>query len=60
MIMDVLFRKFEETHFQRCYEPDLIEKLLRQAGFSMIEAFDAYSDEPGDCTSEKITFMGKK
>ena len=58
--MDGLFRKFEETHFQRCYEPDLIEKLLRQAGFSMIEAFDAYTDEPVDSASEKITFMGKK
>ena len=58
--MDGLFRKFEETHFQRCYEPDLIEKLLRQAGFSIIEAFDAYTDEPVDSASEKITFMGKK
>ncbi len=58
--MDGLFRKFEETHFQRCYEPDLIEKLLRQAEFSIIEHSMTYTDEQVDCTSEKITFMGKK
>ena len=39
---------------------DLIEKLLRQAGFSIIEVFDAYTDEPVDSASEKITFMVKK
>lgn len=54
------FRKFEETHFQRCYEPDLVEKLLKQVGFSIIKACDEYTDEPVCSESEKITFTVKK
>lgn len=55
-----LFRKFEETHFQRCYEPEKIKDLLGQAGFSSITIFDAYTDEPVDSEGEKITFIVEK
>lgn len=44
-----LFRKYQETHFQRGYTLDEIRQLLEEAGLVFLEAFDADTEEaPGE------------
>ena len=52
-----LFRKYEEEHWQRAYEPEQIQRLLREAGFEQIEAWDAFTENPAEEGSERICFV---
>lgn len=38
-----LYRKYEETHFQRAYSLEEIKRLLAEAGMEFLQAFDSYS-----------------
>ncbi len=41
-----LYRKFSEIHQERGYEPDQINKMLVEAGFSLLAVYDAFSFDP--------------
>ena len=45
-----LFRKFEETHFQRGYDLEEIKQCLKLSGMEFVRAFDA--DTLGEVTAE--------
>ena len=49
-----IFRKFEETHFQRGYTLEQMKTFLEQAGLTFLKAFDADTLEPVTQTSERI------
>ena len=49
-----LYRKYEETHYQRGYGLEQIQELLQQAGMEFINAFDAFTREPVKEDSERI------
>ena len=49
-----LYRKYEETHFQRGYEVDKIQELLQQAGMEFIAAYDAFTRNLVRADSERI------
>ena len=52
-----LYRRFEESHYQRAYSVDEIKDLIEESGMILEGLFDDYSDEkPGDL-SERITFI---
>ena len=36
-----LFRKFEETHYQRCYSLDEVKEAAKEAGMDFVAAYDA-------------------
>lgn len=58
-----LYRKYEEIHYQRAYSVETIGRLLREAGFSGVEAYDAYTKNPVRPDSERISIFaygGKK
>ncbi|MCM1106728.1 MAG: class I SAM-dependent methyltransferase [Blautia sp.] len=55
-----LFRRMEETHFQRCYEPAEVEELLRQAGFALLGVYDDYSERPLAEDSERALFVARR
>lgn len=55
-----LFRKFEETHFQRCYEPSVVRTMLEQNGFEILGICDDYSRTPGREDSERLLFIARK
>ncbi len=57
---DDLYRKFEETHFQRCYELSEIKQLISEAGLVFDAMYDAYTDEPVKEDSEKVTIIVHK
>ena len=40
---DDIYKKFEETHFQRCYEISELKELLEQSGLVFDAVYDAVS-----------------
>ena len=57
---DERFQRFEETHFQRCYELDTVRRLLEEAGLEFIAMYDAYTKEPVSKESEKVLFVARE
>ena len=63
---EAVYRKHEETHFQRGYEPDHIKHLLKEAGLEFIEAFDGEKTEdvsskvPVTEESERVFFIARE
>ena len=49
-----LYRKFEETHFQRAYELDTVKRIIEESGMEFLAAYDAFSEEPVREDSERI------
>lgn len=55
-----LFRKYEELHLQKGYEPQEIYALLEEAGFSVEAAYDEYKDIQASDTSERVCVLSRK
>ena len=55
-----LYRKYEETHFQRGYELTHIKELLQQAGMTFTAAYDAFTREPVKADSERIYVVAQE
>lgn len=49
-----LYRKYEETHFQRAYQLEQIKELLEKAGMKYITAYHACSQKEPQKDSERI------
>ena len=52
--MGELYRKFEETHFQRCYSLDEVKAAAEAAGMEFVTAYDAFTKDPVKEDSERI------
>lgn len=52
-----LYRKFEETHYQKSYQPKKIKELLEKAGFNVEAMYDGYSRNKLNEESERMTFV---
>lgn len=57
---DGRFQRFQETHYQRCYELEQIKKLLAEAGMEFVAAYDAYTKNSVTDESEKILVIAKE
>lgn len=55
-----LYRKFEETHYQRAYSPEKIKALLLEAGLEVLAVYDAFTREPAREDSERIYFVARE
>lgn len=55
-----LFRKYEETHYQRGYELETIKALLEKAGLIFVDAYDAFTKEPPKEDSERIYVIARE
>lgn len=55
-----LYRKFEETHYQRGYTLQEVKKALNQAGLIFLEAFDGETFKQPHENSERIFVMAKE
>ena len=38
-----LFRRYEETHYQRAYPLDTVRRLLTEAGMEIVASYDAFT-----------------
>lgn len=54
---DGRFARFEEQHYQRCYEIETIKEMIEEAGLALVGVYDAYSNEEAREDSEKVTFV---
>lgn len=57
---DGLYRRYEETHYQRAYELETVKRLLAEAGMEFIAAYDAFSKEPVRPDSERIYVIARE
>lgn len=55
-----LYRRFQETHYQRGYELEQVKDFLRQAGLVFLEAIDADTQEAVRNESERIYVVARK
>lgn len=55
-----LYRKYEETHYQKAYELENIKRLLREAGMEFVAAYDAFTREPVKKDSERIYVIARE
>lgn len=55
-----LYRKFEETHFQRCYSLDEVKKAAETAGMEFVTAYDAFTRDSVKEDSERIYVILKE
>ena len=57
---DDLYRKHEEFHYQKAYEPERVKELLEEAGLKVEEIYDAFTREPVREDSERIYFIARE
>ncbi len=57
---DGRFQRFMESHYQRCYDLDTIQRLLGEAGLEFVAMYDAYTKEPVSKESEKVLFIARE
>ncbi len=54
-----LYRKYEETHYQKAYELEQIKRLLKEAGMEFVTAYDAFTHNPVKKDSERMYIIAK-
>lgn len=55
-----LFRKYQETHYQRGYELGTIKRLLTEAGMEFVAAYDAFTREAPREDSERLYVIARE
>ena len=55
-----LFRKYQETHYQRGYTLEEIKALIERSGMEYLRAYDAYSKHPANAQSERILVAARE
>lgn len=55
-----LYRKYEEFHEQRGYDPEVIRRLLEEAGMQFVAAYDAFTRNPVRPDSERIYVIARE
>lgn len=57
---DGLYERFDEIHTQRAYSLSEIKGMLEKSGFTRIESWDGYKNQPADENSERMLFIAYK
>lgn len=57
---EILYRKYEETHYQKAYSLERVKELLLEAGMEYIAAYDAFTREPVRKDSERIYILARE
>lgn len=55
-----LYRKYEETHFQRAYTLEEMKELVEQAGLEYVTAYDAFTKDAPSRESERIYVIARE
>lgn len=55
-----LYRKFQETHFQRAYDLKTMKELIEESGLEYITAYDAFTRNAPTETSERIYVIARE
>lgn len=57
---DELYEKYEETHYQRAYDLDVICRLLKEAGLQLEAIYDAFTFQSPTPTSERVYVVARE
>ena len=57
---DGTYRRYNEVHDQRCYEPEKVVQLLERAGLKVESVTDAYTGKPLSEHSERMLFAARE
>ncbi len=55
-----LYRKYQETHFQRAYDLETMKGLVEESGLEYITAYDAFTRNAPTETSERIYVIARE
>lgn len=55
-----LYRKYEETHFQRAYDISRVQELIEEAGMEFVTAYDAFTHDGVKADSERIYVIARE
>lgn len=55
-----LFRKYQETHYQRGYELETVKSLLEEAGLEFVTAYDAFTKDSPKEDSERVYIIARE
>lgn len=55
-----LYRKYQETHYQRAYSLEEVKDAIREAGMEFAAAYDAFTREPVREDSERIYVIARE
>lgn len=55
-----LYRKYEETHYQRAYSIPEVRQALEEAGMEFVAVYDAFSRNAPEPESERIYFIARE
>ncbi len=55
-----LYRRFQETHYQKGYDADTIAKLLQEAGMELVAIYDGFTREAVRPDSERISGIARE
>lgn len=55
-----LYRKYQETHFQKAYALETIRRLIEQSGLEYITAYDAFTREAPSGESERVYVIARE
>ena len=55
-----LYRKYQETHFQKAYDLDTIKRLVEESGLEYITAYDAFTKNVPTDESERIYVVARE
>ena len=55
-----LYRKYQETHFQKAYDLEIMKRLITQSGLEYITAYDAFTKEAPTRVSERIYVIARE
>lgn len=57
---DDIYRRYQETHYQRAYSLEMIQELIRRSGMEFLAAYDAFTKEKPSGTSERVYIIAKE
>lgn len=55
-----LYRKYQETHFQRAYDLEMMISLVKESGLEYVTAYDAFTKEQPTKKSERIYVIARE
>lgn len=55
-----LYRKYQETHFQKAYDLEMMKRLVEQSGLEYVTAYDAFTKNPPTEESERIYVVARE
>ena len=55
-----LYRRYQETHYQKAYELEIMKELLEKAGLEFVTAYEAFTEEAPSEMSERIYVVARE